>query len=111
MNATNRSDMADVFDVGRARLRHTQPVEAEQHGERDVGSVVLLSYEQEPAEFTTIHGTVWDAHPSHHACAFWVWPDAERDKQIAESGRPPAAGSSLGGSSREASRRVTFTFI
>ena len=44
-----------VLDVGRTCFGDAQAVEAEQHGERGVGSVVVLGREQEPAEFTAIH--------------------------------------------------------
>jgi hypothetical protein len=45
-----------VLDIGCACFGDLQAVEAEQHGERCVGSVVVLGGEQEPAEFAASSG-------------------------------------------------------
>ncbi len=48
---------AEVLDVGRARLAHTQPVQAEQHRERSVIAVVLLGGEQEHGELGAVEAS------------------------------------------------------
>ena len=58
---------AEAFDVGRAGFGDSESVEAEKDGEGSVGSVVVVGGEQEPAEFTAIHGVLfggWDLGPS-----------------------------------------------
>jgi hypothetical protein len=45
---------AKVLDVGGASLADTQPVEAEQHGERCVAAVVLVGGEEEDAELGAV---------------------------------------------------------
>jgi hypothetical protein len=45
---------AEVLDVGRTRVAHSQSVQAEQDGERGVVAVVLLGGEQEHAELGAV---------------------------------------------------------
>jgi hypothetical protein len=44
----------EVFDVGRARLAHSQPVEPEEHRQGGVGSVEPFSGEEERAVLSAV---------------------------------------------------------
>jgi len=46
---------SEIFNIGCAGFGHPQPVETEQHSERDMGMIEPFSSEQERAKLTAIH--------------------------------------------------------